>query len=289
MLELLSMEIDGAYLASHRPVARSRLAADLRALGVEDRDHGVLMVHCRVSALGYVVGGAQTVVGALLDALGPTGTLMAVVGWREEPRPEILAGPPEWRRALFDEQPAYDPARSEAHPEKGRTAEAIRLWPGATRSAHPEANFAAIGPRAAEMTDGHELDYAHGPNSPTARLVAAGGQVLNLAAPLETMTLLHQAEAIARVPDKRTVEYEMPILVDGVRTWKRFADYDTNGAAYPYESVIPEGKDEFAVIVEEMLASGIGRSGRVGEGAAHLFDARAVVEFGVEWIERHFG
>lgn len=283
------MELDSAYLAAHSPVVRSRLAADLRALGVGDREHRVLMVHCRVSALGYVVGGVQTVVAALLDALGPTGTLMAVVGWREAPLPELVVGPPEWRRALFDEAPAYDRARSEAHPEKGRTAEAIRLWPGAVRSAHPDASFAAVGPRAAEMTDGHELDYAHGPNSPLARLVAAGGQVLNLAAPLETMTLLHHAEAIARVSGKRTLEYEMPVLVDGVPTWRRFADYDTNGAAYPYEEVIPEGKDELAVIVEEMLASGIGRTGSVGEGKANLFEAREVVKFGVDWIERHFG
>jgi Aminoglycoside 3-N-acetyltransferase len=34
-------------------------------------------VHTRMSAIGWVVGGAQTVVTALLDVLGPAGTLMA--------------------------------------------------------------------------------------------------------------------------------------------------------------------------------------------------------------------
>ena len=56
-------------------VARSRLARDLEKLGLGPG--GVTMVHCRMSALGYVVGGAETVVRALLDALGPGGTLMA--------------------------------------------------------------------------------------------------------------------------------------------------------------------------------------------------------------------
>jgi aminoglycoside N3'-acetyltransferase len=54
-------------------VARSRLARDLRKLGIEPGE--IVMVHCRMSALGHVVGGAQTVVRALLDAgrSGPLG------------------------------------------------------------------------------------------------------------------------------------------------------------------------------------------------------------------------
>ena len=34
-----------------------------------------LMVHSSLSALGEVEGGANTVIGALLEAIGPTGTL----------------------------------------------------------------------------------------------------------------------------------------------------------------------------------------------------------------------
>lgn len=49
-------------------VARSQLVRDLRRLGLEPG--GAAMVHCRMSALGHVVGGAETVVRALLDVLG---------------------------------------------------------------------------------------------------------------------------------------------------------------------------------------------------------------------------
>ena len=59
-------------------VVRSQLARDLRALGV--REGAVVMAHCRLSALGRVVGGAETVVRALLDAVGPAGTLVAYTG-----------------------------------------------------------------------------------------------------------------------------------------------------------------------------------------------------------------
>ena len=40
----------------------------------------VALVHCRMSALGTVVGGAETVVRALLDAVGPDATLVAYLG-----------------------------------------------------------------------------------------------------------------------------------------------------------------------------------------------------------------
>ena len=75
---------DEAVLTSGvAPVGRAQLAADLRALGVNPGI--VLMVHARVSALGWVVGGTGAVVHALLDAIGPDGTLMAYAGWEDDP------------------------------------------------------------------------------------------------------------------------------------------------------------------------------------------------------------
>jgi aminoglycoside 3-N-acetyltransferase len=79
-----------------RPVTRSDLARDLRGLGV--RPGGVLMVHTRMSAIGWVVGGAQTVVTALLDVLGPAGTLMAYVGWNDSTG-GMIRWPREWQEA----------------------------------------------------------------------------------------------------------------------------------------------------------------------------------------------
>ena len=51
-----------------------QLAADLAALGVSPGS--VFIVHSSLSSLGYVTGGAHTVVLALLDVLGPEGTLV---------------------------------------------------------------------------------------------------------------------------------------------------------------------------------------------------------------------
>ena len=141
----------------------------------------------------------------------------------------------------------------------------------------------AVGPRASWLTESHEDGYGAG--SPFARLVEAGGQVLMLGAPLETVTLLHHAEAIASAPGKRTVTYEIA-LADG--TTRSYTDIETSGGAYPYESLGLDD-DEFAVIARDALAAGIGVRGFVGAAECHLFPARELTEFAVAWIEARFG
>src|SRR5690348_8153172 len=92
-------------------ITRSRLVAELRALGV--REGGVLLVHTRMSALGWVVGGSGTVVSALLEALGPEGTLMAYASWQEHVY-HASEWPEEHRAAYVGEPPVFDPATAEA-------------------------------------------------------------------------------------------------------------------------------------------------------------------------------
>jgi aminoglycoside 3-N-acetyltransferase len=240
------------------------------------------MVHTRMSALGWVVGGSETVVRALLDALGPDGTLMVYASWADhvyalEDRPEA------YREAYRAEPPVWDPATGEVDRDYGRIPERVRTWPGALRSVHPEASVAAVGPRAAWLTAPHEDGYGAG--SPFARLVEASGQVLMLGAPLETVTLLHHAEAIARAPGKRTATYEIA-LADG--TTRSYTDIETSHGAYPYERLGLE-TDEFEVIARAALDAGIGVRGQVGQADCHLFPAPELTEFAVAWIEERFG
>ena len=110
-----------------------------------------------------------------------------------------------------------------------------------------------------------------------------------LGAPLDTVTLVHHAEAIAEVPGKRRVSYHSPVIVGnpGERLWRTFSDINTSEGALPYERVLGE-EDYIEHIARSALAAGAGRSGPVGEAKAHLFDARGLVEHAVRWIERNF-
>jgi aminoglycoside 3-N-acetyltransferase len=212
---------------------------------------------------------------------------MAYTGWQDEPSDDIDALDDETRRIYLEEHPAYDPRVALSRRDHGRVPEALRTWPGARHSGHPEAGVATVGPLAEVLTARHPCDDAYGADTPYARLVELAGQVAVLGAPLATVTLVHHAEAAAEVPGKRRVSYGMPVSVEGERLWRTFSDIDTSEGALPYERVLGE-EDYVEHIVRSALAAGVGRSGSVGEGTAYLFDARGLVEHAVGWIERNF-
>ena len=252
-------------------MTRDELAGALRRLGA--REGGVLMVHTRMRAIGWVEGAEDGVVGALLDALGPPGTLMAYTSWEEH------------RYEVVEDAPLFDPAAARAARDHGRIPERIRTWPGAARSAHPEASVAAVGARAEWLTRDHPAQDAYGAASPFGRLCDAGGQVLMLGAPLNTITLLHHAEAIARVEGKRAREFNARLPGEPERT---YTDIDTERGAVDYAR-LELGEDEFAVIGREAIEAGIGVRGTVGEAECVLYPARELAAFGAAWIEARFG
>jgi aminoglycoside 3-N-acetyltransferase len=177
------------------PVTRSRISHDLAELGLADGD--VVMFHTRMSAIGYVAGGTQTIISALRDVVGSAGTLMVTCGWNDAPPYGLLTWPQAWQDAMREEHPAYDPDLSEADHDNGRLPEALRRRPGAVRSRHPDVSFAVLGAVAEELMADHSWDDFHGSGSPLARLVAHGGRVPMLGAPLDTMTLLHHGSSCA--------------------------------------------------------------------------------------------
>ena len=246
------------------------------------------MVHVSMKSLGWVVGGADTVVQALLDAVGPDGTLVAMCGSHSDTWYGFERWPISSQELYRAEMPAFDPERSEATPEVGRIPERIRTWPGAIRSAHPESSLAAIGPQAEWLLVPHPRDFPSGEGSPLARLVEARGKVLMLGAPLETITLLHHAETIATAPNKRLVRYPIPVMEDAKRTWCTVTDIDSTNGAYDYASASESDADAFELIGEAAIAAGVGVRGPVGASSSVLFPAAELVEFAVAWIETRF-
>lgn len=270
-----------------RLVVRSEIVRGLRDLGVAPG--GILMAHTRMSALGWVVGGTQTVVEALLEAVGDDGTLMAYAG-REDDTWGIDEWPADKRDAYLAELPAFDAARTAADRDFGVIPERLRTWPGSHRSRHPEYSVVAVGPRAEWLTADHPWDEPAGAGSPFAKLLEARGQVLMLGAPLETLTILHHAEWLADAPGKRRVTYRTPVIENGTVQWRTVRDIDTSArGAFAYEEVVGDGVDAFEVIGRDALANGLGRSGTVGDAECHLFDAKSLVAYAARWIEARFG
>jgi aminoglycoside 3-N-acetyltransferase len=155
---------------------REQLVRQLLALGLE-RD-GVLVVHTAFSKVGPLAGGPRTLIEALLDVLGDGGTLVM---------PSMSD----------DDEHPFD-ARSTPCLSLGVVADAFRQLPGVLRSDNPHA-FAAIGPRAAEITAPHPIDVPHGLDSPIGRVFALDGQVLLLGVGHDANTTIHLAENMAGV------------------------------------------------------------------------------------------
>jgi aminoglycoside 3-N-acetyltransferase len=257
------------------PATVKTLKANLSALGV--RPGMVLLVHSSLSALGWVCGGAVAVIQALLETVRPNGTLVmpAFTGgltdpknWQNPPVPE------DWKDTIRAETPAFDPLRTPTR-DMGRISETFRTWPYVTRSTHPHCSFACWGAHARRILDGHDLDHGLGEGSPLARIYDLDGWVLLLGVGFANNSSLHLAEYRAVYPGKRHEANGAPILVSGLRQWVPVRDLELD----------PE---DFPDIGEAFMAdSGDARTARIGEGIAFLMPQRALVDYAVEWMEKH--
>jgi aminoglycoside 3-N-acetyltransferase len=245
------------------------------------------MVHASLSSIGYVIGGADSLILALQEILGADGTLVAFASWDHVPADNDEGWPQAVRDAYLRDPPAFDVGVSPSARYVGRLPERIRTWPGAIRSDHPEASFVALGGRAEWLTAGQPINHPYGAGSPLAKVLEARGSILMLGAPLETITMLHHAEELAKVANKRSVHYSAPVRTPTGIEWREVHDIDTSTGAFPYKPVVGD-RDSFEVIAEEALAAGVGRQRRIGESRSVLFPAGELVSFAVAWMEAHF-
>lgn len=258
----------------HRPpTTRASLARDLTELGVAPAD--TLLVHSSLRSLGWVCGGAQAVVQALTDAVGPQGTLAVPTQTPDNSDPaqwRAPAVPESWWPIIRAQSPGFDPRVTPSR-GMGRIPEILRTWPGATRSAHPQTSFAALGPRADSLTGHHPLRCALGEESPLARLEEAGARVLLLGVGYESCTAFHLAEY--RLPRPATAPSSCAVLrPDGTREWVTYTDVDLDAA-------------DFADLGAAFEATGALTTGQVGRAHARLFSLPRAVAFARSWLSEH--
>lgn len=257
----------------------AQLAGDLAGLGV--RRGRPVMVHAALRKIGPVEGGPQGVIAALDAATGPEGGWMMVLGaandwdWVNE-RPEAE------RTTLLAGAVPFDPLVTPAEKDVGHLAEAMRRHAGTQVTDNPEGRFAARGGLADALLRDAPWDDYFGPGSPLEHLCALGGQVLRLGADPDTVTLLHHAEYLAPVAEKRRVVRYRRVLGPGGPTIRTVSCLDDSDGIAAWE-----GEDYFAVILKAYLAEGRGARGRVGGAQSELLDAVDLVAFGADWMGRH--
>ena len=246
-------------------MTRHGLEATLRRIGV--REGGVLLVHTSLSALGYVVHGADAVLEALQAVVGKEGTLLVPTFTGSFTDPACWVDPAlpasMWNEVRSD-MPTFDPDRSLPR-LMGSVVMRILLDPRSRRSHHPLVSFAALGPAAAELVDDHDLLDPFGPQSPVARARELGAQVLLLGVDQRRNAALMHAHCLTNVPSVTERKGTFLAEVAGSRQWitpKRFV----------------ECTEGYARIEDELVNRGLVRVARVGDGTARLMDFGRVVD-----------
>ncbi len=163
-------------------LTRTDIVDELRMLGVQIGD--ALMVHSSMTALGDVEGGPETVINALVEAVGISG---------------LVAVPTFCTQSPFD--------RRVSSTSLGAIPELFWRRPEAKRSLHPTHSVAAIGRGAEELLKGHELAAtAYGEGTPYYNLAMQGGKVLLMGVDQDRNTTLHTAEALSNAQYLKDIE-----------------------------------------------------------------------------------
>ena len=232
-----------------------------------------VMVHSSLGKVGWTVGGAVTVIRALLEVLGRDGTLVMPAespsvsdpsGWNDE---QVHA---DWHETIRAHLPVFDPLTTPT--TMGAMPEAFRTYPGTLRSNHPMVSVCANGQLAGEITKEHSLEFCEGRGTPFEKLYDLDAQTLLLGVGFNRCTSLHYAESL--VPQRRTTVHRFPMMDDGERVWVEKPDMANDDGLH------------FPVVGDQFAATAVIRAGKVGEADSMLFSTRTLVDFAESYFAR---
>ncbi len=261
-------------MKNRKIVLKEDLKKGFQDLGLEEGDN--VIVHASLSSLGFVCGGAQPVIEALLETVGESGTIMMPAqSWKNlDPQAGVhWEEPEEWWQFIRENWPAYDKDITPTN-TMGAVAEMFRKWPGATRSSHPARSFAAKGKHAEYLLKDHDLHDIFGEKSPVGKLYELNGKVLLLGVGYDKNTSLHLADVRADYPGKRYADESSAMMVNGKREW------------VTYETLVVDGED-FEEIGEAFETAYKVSRGSIGNGKVTCMSQRDIVDFAVKWIEKN--
>jgi len=219
----------------------------------------LILIHSSLSSMGFVQGGAETVVEALrsLSKRGIT-VMMPTLSY-------------EFVTPL---NPIFDHEKTPSN--VGAISEAFRRSRGVVRSVHPTHSVCAIGPLAEELTAEHHMDRTPvGLYSPFRKLVERDGLVLFLGCGLRPNTLMHGVEEIVEPPYLFGPDVEYSIILRGGLEYRRsYLTHDFKGYAQRYDRIA------------SLLGEGDLWKGRVLEAETFVLRAGALWSAALEELRR---
>ena len=197
-------------------VGRADLIEGFRRLGIKPR--ATVLVHSAMRTLGYVEGSGDTVVDALLDVIGPDGTLVV---------PTFTFAHEATEKPVIN--PLTDPS------EMGTITEALRVRLEARRSTAYRHSVAAIGAHAEVITSVDPTLSPFDLRSAFGVMLALNTQVVLLGLTYSSSTSHHLAEFICKVPYRQIIVRDVQVRgIDGGTALVHMTDYQPTGEGKSY-------------------------------------------------------
>lgn len=166
--------------SARRIVSKEQLIEDLRKMGLKEGDHVAVVLSLK--SVGYLKGGPNEFINALLEVVGPNGTIMMNTFTYLFP---ISSIPKDY---VFDRKstPSYT----------GLVPETFRKRKDVIRSKHPTCSVAVIGKHAEYLIKGHdENSSAH--FLPYSKLAKINGKYLCIGIGNRLVAIRHAAQHLA--------------------------------------------------------------------------------------------
>jgi len=225
------------------------------------------LIHSSLSSFGHIPGGADTLLDALLLALGPEGTLCV-------PTLSYLF--------VSEKQPSFDVRSTPSN--LGIIPHTFLRRAGVLRSLHPTHSVAALGVQAEVITGQHGLDRSPvGAHSPFSKVRELGGQVAFLGCGMRCNTSIHGVEELLLPSPPPYLLLPSPItysLTDskGLTQQVQHRRHNFAGVAQRYERLAA------------MLQPGVSYwHGRVQQAEVHIMDAKAMWAAALAALEADVG
>jgi len=238
-----------------------KIAGDLKRLGI--RKGHTIFVHSSLKSFGWVEGGAETIIDALLAAVGPDGNvLLPTLTGSERLGPEC--------------PPVFDVRNTPCW--VGAIPETFRKRPEARRSLHPTHSVACIGADTQALLDRHDLcPTPCGRRSPYYRMATRGGLIVLFGVNLERVTLMHTIEELAALPYHLQLEPVHATIINARgHTLKRTLYIHRYG-----------DERNFSIMESVLREAGALWSGRVLQSETMIIRADALIEMTLERLRRN--
>lgn len=231
-------------------ISKENIKYCLYLLGINKGD--IVFVHSALSSIGFVDGGAETVIDALLESVGDEGTIIMP--------------------ALTNWDSSFDSLTSPS--VVGKISETFRKRKNALRSLHPVHSVTAIGKNASYIVDNHDkCETGCGIGTPYMKIHELDGKIMLLGVDMDRNTFIHTIETEINAKYLLTIDIPAPTYL---------GDWQNKRIEL---NKFPSGHRDFISLTASLRKNNVIIEGMIGNAVVKVMRAQNLFEAGVKLLK----